>query len=70
MRIISAMLADGQRGMGANWVLSVAEVALPKKAFMRISDVPMVYGCVHSPLGARNDPAISKVILKGTVVGE
>ena len=56
--------------MGANWVLSVAEVATPEKVFVHIPDIFELHGCVHPSSGTTYYPPIPKVILESVIIGE
>ena len=63
MGIIRTMLTDGQRGLGANWVLSVAEVATLKKVPVRTADAATELCRVYAPLCATDDLSVPKVVL-------
>ena len=58
MGIIRTMLTDGQRGLGANWVLSVAEVATLKKVPVRTADAATELCRVYAPLCATDDLSV------------
>ena len=70
MGIIRTMLTDGQRGLGANWVLSVAKIAAPEKVPVRVADIFELHGCVHPSSGTTYYPPIPKVILESVIIGE
>ena len=64
MGIIRTMLTDGQRGAGANWVLSVAEVAAPEKISCACSTDAATELCrVYASLCATDYLSVPKVVL-------
>ena len=56
--------------MGANWVLSVAEVATLKKISVCSTDAATELCRVYAPLCAIDDLSVPKVVLEGIVVRE
>ena len=70
MGIIRTMLTDGQRGLGANWVLSVAKIAAPEKVPVRVADAATELCRVYAPLCATDDLSVPEVVLEGIVVRE